>query len=472
MSQQTRFCLWLASAGLLAVSIPIFWLRRKKFPIAQRLPQMVMAELLCLLSLSCLTFSPSLFPQVTLFQNCLFVLLTINFLAQLLTMSMLIRMGWLLLRDFSTKELLRKSREKSLANLSNYSCRCEGIVTSFIFRLLKFLTRYFTIPQIIFLFTFPLALSGIALLANISVMSPVDASVKDYVRCNIMAVIQVELLQFCYVVVMFFFAAFGVININDNFKYGTEVRALLIVQVFVAVFFAVALGIQYDSWAAEGFDVMYIMLTLISASYPIILSMIHELKKKKALSVPFFDINADLRFCLQTPELRQLFLHFLESEFSVENLLFYESCVKLENFIRCKADPEQISAHVQFMKETFISSSALSSVNIAHAARKQILDVIDDEKKHFAEEGYSDDFPAIFARAKDEVFTLMCRDSFTRFRLLNASLFTSRKEDQTELEPRGIDSWSALFLETLSAKQSKSSSSVKSRELQDSLLSK
>eukprot|EP00475_Leptophrys_vorax_P023439 TRINITY_DN32079_c0_g1_i1.p1 TRINITY_DN32079_c0_g1~~TRINITY_DN32079_c0_g1_i1.p1 ORF type:complete len:447 (+),score=95.60 TRINITY_DN32079_c0_g1_i1:70-1341(+) len=122
---------------------------------------------------------------------------------------------------------------------------------------------------------------------------------------------------------------------------------------------------------------------------------------------------------LKTPHGRNEFLSYLESEFAVENLLFFEAARDFHNkysgkITKFKAGDDAFLEALEIC-ETFIKASAPSAVNLPHEMRKAILAGFPLTKALRAsafEESFSVD---LFERAKLETFKLMMSDSYPRF---------------------------------------------------------
>ena len=135
---------------------------------------------------------------------------------------------------------------------------------------------------------------------------------------------------------------------------------------------------------------------------------------------------------LRQPNLRSNFRHFLESEFSDENLEFYEAVESLASKQRdlnhqinkSKIDDDPIQVQVDSQKETpnllkneatrletekiiktFIITSSPREVNLDACTRNDILNKM--ERKDLT--------IGALVNAQIKIYNLMARDSFTRF---------------------------------------------------------
>lgn len=113
---------------------------------------------------------------------------------------------------------------------------------------------------------------------------------------------------------------------------------------------------------------------------------------------------------IQSRRGRLVFLEFLRSEYSEENLCFWLACEDLKG----ERDPERIEEKVRFIYDDFISILSPREVSLDGKAR----DLINKRMSH--PDGNT------FEEAQQQIYTLMQRDSYPRF--LNSSAFRSLVE--------------------------------------------
>ena len=101
---------------------------------------------------------------------------------------------------------------------------------------------------------------------------------------------------------------------------------------------------------------------------------------------------------LKNKKCTQKFREFLESEYSGENLEFYEAVVGF------KKSSDQISS-AKVIYDTFIAVGSSREVNIDSLTRNAIKEKLE-----------SDGFDLeMFDQAQEKIYSLMARDSFPRF---------------------------------------------------------
>eukprot|EP00475_Leptophrys_vorax_P031496 TRINITY_DN47709_c0_g2_i1.p1 TRINITY_DN47709_c0_g2~~TRINITY_DN47709_c0_g2_i1.p1 ORF type:complete len:210 (+),score=44.90 TRINITY_DN47709_c0_g2_i1:56-631(+) len=141
---------------------------------------------------------------------------------------------------------------------------------------------------------------------------------------------------------------------------------------------------------------------------------------------PLLKKNLSTRECfmdlLQDEHGRKLFLEFLESEYSSENLYFLEECElfrsKIEDSASASAvdDGDRIILQAKHIRDHFIVPNSPYCVNISHRTRLETLTRL-GEMKSTATTTTRRQLPPsdVFEEATNEIVKLMLRDSFPRF---------------------------------------------------------
>jgi hypothetical protein len=121
--------------------------------------------------------------------------------------------------------------------------------------------------------------------------------------------------------------------------------------------------------------------------------------------------------------MRNVFMKFLEGEFGVENLAFYEACESLERMEANGESRKEILANALMMKRTYIASESMNCVNISAAARSETLSRMKAIEAKSSEDLEVVKISEVFTKAKKEIFRLMARDSFLRFKAQHREFF-------------------------------------------------
>ncbi|XP_060755568.1 regulator of G-protein signaling 4 [Neoarius graeffei] len=106
----------------------------------------------------------------------------------------------------------------------------------------------------------------------------------------------------------------------------------------------------------------------------------------------------DLGSLLHSKEGLKLFCWFLRSEFSEENLAFWLACEEYKTMPETK-----LSSKAQSICTQFINPDAPQEVNLDSETREALMDRMDTPDAN------------TFAEAQQYIFTLMAKDSFSRF---------------------------------------------------------
>jgi hypothetical protein len=410
-----------------AILVSLFFVRRHKFPIQQRRPFLVLLEASCQFASALLTLGQGAFPNDVVFTDCMFYE-TVDSLSDHVMMAVTTwRLVNLALKDLSSKILIDKmSKKLDLdSNLARGNCWTKAGLKG-----LQFLTRYMTLEVINFLLIAPIIIMGVATVASSSVI-PIGLSVYDQTCLDLYTVPNLlEVSTLVYVIPTCVIAVAGFLLIDDNFALRSEIRAmisLLLAMMGYNIFLSVVPTVQ-RTWTLV-LSSFYMGFILVGLAFPLVLSFINEkgekeitgrvtkIKEELTLSSTMqmrylnHESYSDLEMCLANPEMRTRFWKFLEAEFAVENLAFYESCKLLEDMIKRSQDTEKIISHAQFMRDEFIRASAACPINIPFPMRSEMLESLQKPEEHF------DEFVKLFSPAKKEVLSLMVRDAFVRFQM-------------------------------------------------------
>ena len=109
---------------------------------------------------------------------------------------------------------------------------------------------------------------------------------------------------------------------------------------------------------------------------------------------------------LRNPKLRSIFRQFLESEFSDENLEFYEAIEKIsEQHHNCQLNGEDLLCECQKIIDTFVVANSPREVNIDAITRNNLLSKMGSKEINVE----------VLTSAQAKIYNLMARDSFSRF---------------------------------------------------------
>jgi hypothetical protein len=460
---------------LFSIGVPSYWFRRKRFPIAQRLPRIVTCEMILVTCDGLLELIAASYPQSLTFAECKTFLLSTSVIYYLSITLIAWRLTWVFVKNFSTQSLIESNGALETKENNSASC-CKRLHK----RALEFILKHFTVKQFVAIVLTPAAICAIADIAILSKDKTGPLSVfADECYFNLMFQTNVFKSIISVILLSLVAFAFSVIwSLKDGLSLGTEIRALFLPTVILGIFnFATATRSSWGKFlfqeAIHHFALGYVIASLvliIQAYFPLYLSLRQQSTEKKYretfrasktgkllegvelnCATPSHKNENDsilqMQKVISDPEGRMLFLRFLEKEFSVENLLFYEACLQFESNLSSRDSALTLKAktEAQVIFDTYISAGSASSVNISASNRRKLTKILGKQRKktalaqvqnslkrskilHMSTQGPFFEFPDenvpievdTFAEAKNEIIQLMVRDSFFRFRMTPA----------------------------------------------------
>jgi hypothetical protein len=472
-----------------------YFQRRHKFPISKRLPLVVIFEFICFTGVGLSIIIPVVFPYgVT--EGCT---LSITFLSIFLNLAVAIiavRVHWLWRLDFFTKMILKHQKKligfqilKQAINPQDLKTYLPDVVEDFLVSRLKFLKKriMFYIVGIIPSVT----MIAETLIAFKVGFPPLEVPWHDDACKPMVQIAQLaNAIQSTLLLLVLGFFLFPILVMRDNFQIGQEMQRLMLLELFV-LSCAVCLSDStfYDVifretriWSFVSGFVVQPFAICIQGYYPLWLTIKHEREKldqsgslEKEDDARQTGLNAKnierLRNLLADDEGVVLFQDFLKSEFSVENLMFYEACETYQNLISQAIDQnDTVPKMAASIFENFVVINSPFCVNISHKTRKEINDCFTDTRRSrdnsvLSVKTYSkktllqyDSLPKgnepflaenLFSEAQDEILRLMASDSFLRFKMTpEYKAFSQRiKTDQVSILEMQIAQGESFTLE-------------------------
>jgi hypothetical protein len=362
------------------------------------------------------------------------------------------RLSWICLRSFNTQKLLLESTTKLPIDFNEL----DEPSTFQLF--LLFLLKRMNIFAVSGLIIFPTAITGSAYLVNIIAFDNSDVPFRA-LDCFYGGFQQASLVKIISLIPLCFFLTPIVVSLlrkDDRMKLGKEVAALLVTSTLYLVFllslafpdfFIIMIGNSTFSNFVIG--ALYVpSFFFIQGVFPIILSIDQQRRETFFLRKPFHmpkmaiylpkpsksdesemkllppDASLqtktaydELDLVLGDPDARKLLLNFLEKEFAVENLLFLEAC---REFTESKDSQMDRLKKAKGIYQKYISSSAADQVNVSFKIKTELstalkkLPVISEIELTEFKETLDEDF---FTKAREQIFTMLVNDSFSRFRM-------------------------------------------------------
>jgi hypothetical protein len=481
----------------------LYAIRRKRFPIRQRLPTFVLIEFFFFSIAGMEALIIGAYPNDPFFSNCKVFVILVTVCDHVPVMLLAYRFIFIFLKHFYTKLIIQRDlsnkRQFQSGSVQVAESRTEISFTAetliapnvqvaqqsrvinanfakimdeeglscaqkLVYIPVGFLARYMGIKYMASVFLIPSAMIAIADLMY-SVSHPLSSQISLFQdECATIGGLNTSaLLKFIALIPLLYYlgVAFGVfVRLHDNFKLGREFRILLVLNMFL-VYFTVNNAIL-QSWKILFVDLkiwsLLVGWMIIPAEFvvqgllPIVMSYrINARIKQMSNNTAKFIKKQDIKSALLTAEEtsftsgatssteksrayvssefedviasaigRQAFLEFLEKEFAVENLLFFESVAAFRERFQSannELSPEgEQEAHQIY--ETFIKTSSPSCVNISYEVRQRIIDIYENTRtSKTLTPAQRVPTPDMFDSAQKEIFRLITRDSFLRFKL-------------------------------------------------------
>jgi hypothetical protein len=430
---------------LYTVTIVIYFLRRNLFPVAQRMPHLVLCEFFMFAVAAIENLLVGAFPDIFFFSSCKVYMLSAaafeNFPMALLTY----RVVWICVKNLVTKKLVFENRKMSVQEKSN-------IVSRKLHQMIFWLLRNVhprVIPLLAILPTLTMSLFEVYQIWNFA--NP-DITILD-VNCTKVAP-YIANLKLAAILPLCVLGMFAFAEMQDHFGLAKEVRSMLVLLFsFMMVLIVAKNPAVYNALMAQSKAFfllsggLFIPLQfVIQGLYPVVLSVFNEQqlriqdgahRQHRALSSyssnsggsePLMNDHSkttadhakDLLEMIHTPHGRDLILLFLQKEMSVENLLFIEDIEGLRS--KCAKSPSEcmLCSHqqlVQHIVDKFISNSAPNQVNLSQNVQATLLKALDDHAKSQDTETHILPLEDPFEKAYQEVLWVLTSDSYARFRM-------------------------------------------------------
>jgi hypothetical protein len=413
------------------ICIFLYFFRRHKFPIAQRLPLLVAVELFVIAIKGTLVLWQGADDNTDhVIKNCKFYQISVGATEDLSYLLLLIRVGWLLFKDFVTKALIDRYSDPSKRGSQILMSNC-------IYRILSHMLNLLGRSITLFCFLAPiLILSG----ANMIVLERRDDSDQIVGNCLdarfgvYSTALQGSIIS--YLLLFGSIAIYSLRNIQDKLNLFIEIRALALPGLVQLSYFVVSYILGNTPSELHLFSGLIISpaFVLVQTLYPLKLSFDQEKLEIRITAQRLApqiqttgDLIQELHLWIQDPDLRSVFLHFLESEFSVENLLFILACLDFEKLVQSSpANTKYITSEARDIRNSFVYENSASSINLSAKTRRKLLSALSESKLTEMKEGT--DLSNVFTGAKEEIVQLMVTDSFKRFQFTQEYLEIKAKK--------------------------------------------
>jgi hypothetical protein len=376
------------------------------------------------------------------------------------------RITLICLKDIFTKVIMQDERlTRSLVNttLAQKDHAIGNPMVKLLIKVLTNLEKRLNTVQIALVFVFPGAILGLTDIGLIASNGYIPNALTTSEECQ-NAIRQGGFFKsafYFYYGFLALLAVFTLVQMKDNFSIGREIRGMLVLAIFMTVLsnftldftlFSILL-VQSRAWiCVVGMFIIPSLMT-IQLVFPLYLSKKHlkslALEKGRSndsgnedkISSPKSP-KEELLLLLSSNVGRNLFMEYLESEFSVENLFFVEAAEEFKTKDIYKGFEQSTSAALR-IRDLFISTSSTHCVNISYNTRltimkklqgvevliqqrmmrKRSLDTVNSNGSSVplvdSQRLQSLDLDLVadlFEVAREEIITMMSKDTFIRFK--------------------------------------------------------
>ncbi|KAK9685880.1 hypothetical protein K7432_015336 [Basidiobolus ranarum] len=203
-------------------------------------------------------------------------------------------------------------------------------------------------------------------------------------------------------------------NVVDAYGIRTELTVMCVVNAIIDVFFI----IYYNQVGVKEIDpnnhlVNIAFIYLLTFQYQMVIRPIMVVRGYRSIFLPMSrsSDNQNLTLCMESldlllssPPLMEQFKMFSVKDFTVENVLFYERCMRFRNDIG-EGTGSNIAAEVSDIFDTFIAYESRLMINLTGRTRQTIQEMINGNVYHLT----------MFDIAVEEVKDLMFRNTYPRF---------------------------------------------------------
>jgi hypothetical protein len=442
------------TSGLYVVTIVIYFLKRNRFPVAQRMPYLVLCEFALFAVAALENLLVGAFPDTSFFPSCKVYLLGGAIFENSPMALASYRVMWICVKNLVTQKLVDENRRVSVSERSN-------TVSKGLRRVMFLMLRYIDARLIPFLLILPTVVLSVFEVYAIWIFEEPNVSIFSE-KCTAAVLSIITTLKLAAILPICVLGILAVIGMKDHFGLAKEVRGLLVVlSIFMLLIAASKNKNVYVTVNPE--TRVFFFLTggillpaefVIQGIYPIYLSILNDRKQTKlnvglistgrklsssassasygsgekmASRITLNDKNRtvadntqDLLEMIRDPTGRDMILMFLQKEMSVENLLFLEAVDKLRSQASGPEDCVLCSRKkfVQEIVDQFISNTAPNQVNLSQAVRAPLMKKLNEHAKSLEADNQTHLLASDpFEKAYMEILLMMTSDSFSRFRM-------------------------------------------------------
>eukprot|EP00475_Leptophrys_vorax_P009118 TRINITY_DN15995_c0_g1_i3.p1 TRINITY_DN15995_c0_g1~~TRINITY_DN15995_c0_g1_i3.p1 ORF type:complete len:444 (-),score=89.66 TRINITY_DN15995_c0_g1_i3:69-1400(-) len=416
--------------ALFVAVVCLFLGSRHVFPIKQRKPYLVVLSLIFLEITALVLILAMAFPDNVTFSNCrpaMYIVVASFFCFGAVSYS---RFTWLIWKSISTKDLVNRFSAPQAAQApldqSSDHRKISWLAAHWIIKFAGFILQYISVDVLPWIS--PCVVSLLSIWWWMQLKDASNSKFWELTCIDTMNALRSSIWM-CTLLGIASSSMSVVLRVKDNFGIELESRILVIAWIVAFVSWFLATLLNVEETIIERISIYFIVyfascLTLFWGAHPWWIARKYQIAERNSERHPSYLKNSDLNLSLTGPlkaisnheqlmtliastEGRKLFLSFLELEFSVENLYFVEACDALRQL---DMGSENFLKHIELIQTTFVDPSAVSSVNLAYNSRARLLNEM-NQVKHSGAFDFS-----VLEEARREIFELMVKDTFTRFK--------------------------------------------------------
>jgi hypothetical protein len=435
-----------------------FYLLRDKFPIKQRKPHFVIFAVLCFLMSQQFSNVKLIEPDVN--KGAMRILTNLSFFVALHLTAL--RLFLLYFWELTTRLSVQYYNSESIFSKDYAKKDFVGTIHKWIFMNRSRLNDEFWFKSFALLGLLAFLISCIFVFKNLSVLSD-SASIELLEQFDSNSRALVSLYSVLCLVIPLILMLYSLKGFEDNFFIKLEFKCSILVSlinVFCAflvswprtnaVFMSLNITPIISGMIPLFFYVVVSVYLVIYWSYSSQIQFEKQSRKSPSSSIDFSSGSSitvtprkkssshtcDLKQILKNEEARGKFLEFLKKEFSVENMLLYDSCLKFKQMLPGISEQDAWEYACEIF-EKFIDPRGPLTVNIADSSRRKLLRIFTSSEQssdgactNAVQTSQHEKIQKLkkmplhisadlFEEVQQEVLNLLAKDSFLRFKQLS-----------------------------------------------------
>jgi hypothetical protein len=416
----------------------LFFVWRKRFPISKRFPKIVLLQIFLISFLGTYLMSVPALPNSTSEVNCFWFNFIFLLAFYAVVLLILVRMLFLWNLHFHS-QLLEEFHHLNLAQVQDLLMKAK----------LSMRTRYWFYQHRNFFLRISLFV-GLALVEEVEVgvqlvnmfqqFDPSFTAVRGSAQCKgfLFALFKDGIIRFALISGLLLFAFIRILKVKENFGLVNEMKALLVCLCFHLSYSAICIAFPAIIGSTAHFIILgfaFEVAWLVSTVFSVLIWTYRLGINARSTQVSIEAVDHPPRNSaneiVMVPPLRQLtgkyllkqvltneqghalFYEFLQREFALENLLFWDS---VESFKLHFEIGTLTVSEVEEMTNKFVLPNAVLCVNISAISRDEIIEGARVFKREKSHESRQLSLMKSMLKAQQEIVQVMLLDCFLRFK--------------------------------------------------------